>query len=76
MIYRAELKIIVHLQVMGGVFAAGIWISIGIFILFPRHFHAAVEVFFSKTDHGLHFMSHAPMRRLGHSHCREEQKKR
>ena len=76
MIYRAELKIIVHLEVLGGVFAAGIWISIGIVLLFAGHFHAAVEVFFSKTYHGLHFMSHTPMRRLSHSHGREKQKKR
>jgi hypothetical protein len=69
------LKVIVYLQVLSGVFTAGIWIGIGSSPFLARHFHAAVEVFFSKTDDRLHFMPHAPMRSFGHSHGGEKQKK-
>jgi hypothetical protein len=70
-----EMNVFIHLEVLGDVFAAGIRILLLVFTVIHRHIHAAVQVFFTKTDLRLHRMPHAKMCSLRHPNGGEEHKK-
>ncbi len=73
-----KLNIIVNLKVFGDILAAGFGVFgvVGIiFVVIHWHSHAAIEVFFAKTNFRFHRMAHAKMCRFRHPDGGEEHEK-
>ena len=73
-----ELNILIHLEVFGDVFTAGLFFLVFILFIFAVihiHGHTAVEMLFTKTNFRLHCIAHAKMRGLRHPDGGEEHKK-